>query len=405
MKRWQLLVNRWVWIYSNYEKFEKEGTINADKKVMKKYYSWLRDSYLKISDLYLNGGIEENAEKIDYLQNFILLVDQEIFMPYKGGSFYKTHKERFDKHFDIESLPFSLEYFNDLAMKRANNRTEYDKVMVKGWRQNLLYYMDIVESKSANLVNKFKNPYTLLRQDLATNNIKYFLRFLLLLLPIILITIQKKEKSFDLQMLNLKNRNSIFRNYIKDIFFINILTFYLTDFLAFIFLGFKYGFEGYNFPIKIFKPTLSTFRTYKNTGISSGNYSVMREIITKLHNGGEFVEFKDGLESISLNKFLGYSFIANFFIILFITIVAVGMALSIKDILKLKIVAIFMSVFMILSQFIDQFKFTLNPFSYRNGWDITLGWTHVSWLMAIIVLLVSSALCYIVFLMLFKKRN
>ncbi|BCN28836.1 hypothetical protein [Anaeromicropila herbilytica] len=362
--------------------------------------NWKVDTYRYISKCYKkNKKSVEKEEFIFNLQTYICVFNLNAD-PEKG---HKAASVVFDKMLDqnesilkLKELPFNYEELvgNPYA-------SEDDKAaLYKSSKYSIEYNCTLLKNYGGPINI---NPLWFLSNQLSFDQLPTVLIGVLIILFATSVMVEsKKNRSIQLVELVPGKRVHIFTHYYLSIWISSIVIIGIGFGIPLLILGLRHGIHGWNLPILVDPNGFLGLKPYVHTsdwGITG---------IGKAY-GGRKIEGYDSIPPSTLVfwpvwKFMITAFIVSFLKIVFLNLVGCGIGLLAKRYRTALLISVCFAGIYGISQYVPA-NLKWNPFSIQSGWDTALGGTHVTWLNAVILLVVSIVIVSIAIIRWNNKRD
>lgn len=367
------------------------------------YRQWLIDTDKYEIECYKNIGITEKEGLILLLRDNICQFN--LFANPKEGNevaskVFRDELNKYESILNLKKLPFNYEKL----VGEIYSSDEEKNYIYNGAKINIEYIFYLLENNEKNLTVFTASPLTFLSIQLSVDQVPTIvIGILIVFFATVMIVECKKNKSMQLISLLPREREYIIKHYYGSIF-ISIIIILLVAFgIPFLILGIRHGFDGWKLPILVDPKGFSTFIPYEHTE----SYGIWG--LGKAYMDYDFLNYNGIVASSKLVfwpmwKFLIAAATISFLKIVFLTLLGVGIGIFMKKNWSAFFMSIVAAIFYGISQYFP-FDLKWNPFSLKSGWDITLGWTHVTWLNAIVLLVVSICILCIIMVYLSGKKE
>lgn len=351
------------------------------------YRDWDDSQKRKLIELYRQGKDSENEElNLHILEGMAYMTqraDEENGRPAATKVFEKKLKEH-KKIFNIEQLPFDLN-----QLEGINGETkEVAEAVYTNERALLNYHFYLLDHNEKFLGPGIVHPLSFLSNQLSLTQLPTILTGCLLLLFTCYITTEERHNG-SRQLLELvpRGRNHILWHYMKSLLVSGGTVLCAAFGIPFLLLGIRHGFQGFAYPMFVDPGGFTSFVPYAHEPIA---WSFVG--LSKVY-GELYVKGYDGFISPALViwpfwKFMLAALVVSVLKIIFLTLLGVMIGMFFKK----KWIAIMLSVLTAGAYGVSQYMLAglkWNPLSIKSGWDVTLGWTHMTWLNAVLLLSLS----------------
>ncbi|MDO4595230.1 MAG: hypothetical protein Q4B52_07605, partial [Tissierellia bacterium] len=390
-----------------YTSLQSQAELGMVKKNSMDYKAklWHAQSMKKMAEYYKESG-RKNWQKINDLEFMQILYLVEFGEDVDvDNSFYNKNKKDIEKYYNLEDEDIDFSKLRAYYLKNPAQKDETFLERIPTWKLSLKYYLN--SKKNNRDVLSVQNPsaYNYLFENYSESIYKNILIVFMILVGAFLVNNSKKTKSYDL-LGEVSSKKEIFYHYIKYAFLISMIIIFLTDLISFLYMGFKEGFFGFSSNMLIYKKGLYTPKTYDNIyevatylGLSK---LMATDVLYATNNSFVFNTFND-LSMIKMPLFLALSFLVETLKIFVFSTMGVVFALLLKN--KGYVISMLAVIFGIISNFLMSFQKSFNFFSYPTGWNVVLGYTHVSFLSCFIILIIFSLLFTLLGRRLFNRRE
>lgn len=347
------------------------------------FKQWEVDSYKYFGQRYKENKVSETEYFIFELKHSISLFNQNS-NPKKGNQnaskVFKNMLQKYESILKLDELPFDCEKLTGDPYTTDNDKSAvYESI-----KFNIEYNFNMLKhyGKPINIA-----PLKFLSTQLSLDQLPTVIIGVLTILFATAIIIESKQnRSIQLVELIPKKKSFIFKHYYISIFISVIIVLSITFGIPFLILGIRHGFSGWNLPILIDSKGFTSFVPYLHVNDSS----VIG--IGKAYGSRKIEGYGSITSSVLVFwttwKFMAAAFVVSFLKLVFLSLVGFGIGLLIKKGSRaLLMSACFAGIYGV-SQYLPV-GLKWNPFSIKSGWDTALGWTHMTWLNAVLVLVIS----------------
>lgn len=367
------------------------------------YKQWMIDTDKYKIECYKNIKITELEEIVILLKDNICALNLYA-NPEKGNELaLKVFGDKLNKYksiLNMDKLPFNYEKLVGMP-SLSEEEKDYVYYGIKT-RIEILFY--ILENNEKNIGIYTASPFTFLSIQLSVNQVPtIMIGILIIFFATAIIVDSKKNRSIQLISLLPKKKGYIIKHYYSCIFISIIIILFVSFGIPFFILGIGHGFDGWKFPIAVDPKGFSTFIPYKH--LESFSIIGLGKVYADYSMPGydDVISFSN-LVFWPMWKFLIAAAIISFLKIVFLTLLGVSIGIFMKKSWSAFFMSIIVSIFYGVSQYFPA-NSKWNPLSLKSGWDVTLGWTHVTWLNAIVVLLISICILCIMIFYINKKKE
>ncbi len=371
--------------YDNY--FAYRDWDNSQTRKLIELYRQDKDSLYEEFKLGIIEGMADMTQRADEENNRPV-----------ATKIFKKKIEEYKEMLNLEELPFDLN-----RLEGINNETnEVAEAVYNNDRAIINYHFYLLDHNEKLLGPSVVHPLSFLSNQLSLNQLPTILTGCLLLLFACYITTEERHNG-SRQLLELvpRGRNHILWYYMKSLLVSSGAVLCAAFGIPFLLLGIRHGFQGFAYPMFVDPGGFTSFVPYAHEPIAwsfAGLSKVYGELYVKGYDG--FIS--PALVIWPFWRFMLAALVVSVLKIIFLTFLGVILGMFFKK----KWIAIMLSVLAAGAYGVSQYMpagLRWNPLSIKSGWDVTLGWTHMTWLNA--VLLLSLSILILAGISIYLKRK
>lgn len=380
------------------------------------YMIWLQDSYQEEYNL-LKSGQKEDSKKYELVdERFGLIhllcrmnlncIEAEECIPAE-----KVFADQLEKHSDLlrlDELPFSLEKLVDYTTYFTETMQEDYKLWIPDYyemkrRVEILFetieYSDTIDIKTTS-------PYTLLVNLFSPpSNSGIIFGTIFLLFPTFYMVECRKNRSRQLQELRPQNRKNIAGYYYKNIVVAIVLLVICGVGIPMLIAGMRYGWEGLNTLMEVDAGNFNSWIPYEHYDrYQYWNLSPIYEDYQYRGIAGSYLMTMSPMKKILLWQFLICVSIIAVLKVIFLSLTGFIIGYFGKKQGKTIFMAALVAAVYGISQFVEK-GMRWNPFSVKSVWLVTTGGSNMTWLNAVVILVISIMALVVLLLKWNGKRD
>lgn len=315
----------------------------------------------------------------------------------------ELYQDKIDKYIDLN---IDIDSFGYIRIKEGNYIQEFSEPLYQYMKMSLDRTFYLLENDMKDIGFHSKSPWSYLSYSYNDNAFKSNLFSPLIVLFSTFIVINaRREKSFDLSLAQNKSKLKLYTNYVFLGIVASLFVFFISDLISVLYFGFRYGFDGLENPILVFKDTFNSFSTYENTGEQGtskvfGIGSVYALPVNSIHP-----YYPQNLSYMTNRNFFIFSFFLEIIKLVLFSLLGTSIGINIKNKVGATLASLGLVVFIIVSKNSELLSSEWNVFSMNSGWNHALGWTHNSWLWAVLSGLTAIIVCFICSYNFYKNRD
>ncbi len=367
------------------------------------YRDWDNSQTRKLIELYRQDKYSENDELklniVEGMANMTQRADDKKGRPVATKVFEKEII-KYKETLNLVNLPFDLNRLEGIN----NESKEVAEAVYANEKEIINYQFYLLDHKVKPLGPSMAHPLSFLSIQLSLHQLPTILSGCLLILFACYVTTEERYNgSRRLIELVPQGKNRILWHYIKSILVCSGIVLCATFGIPFLILGIRYSFQSFSYPMFVDPGGFTSFVPYNHEPVAwsfVGLSKVYGEIYVKGYNG----LVSPALDIWPFWRFALATLVVSVLKIIFLLYLGILAGMFVKK----KWVAIMLSVMAAGAYGVCQFMPTglkWNPLSIKSGWDVTLGWTHMTWLNAVLLLFLSILIITGISIFLKRKQD
>ena len=360
----------------------------------------------------------ENKEEVEH-EEFIkidtlnTLIQTEHFSGLYGEDYLtpmKVFPEKVDKFLKDINFKYDIHIINFLSESEEpspfKDRTAYFKKMLEtqidSYYENKLY-PNSLEYSIYNFIRNINYGF----QNMWSYWMETFSIGVLPLLIFYLVDEQRKNGTIKNIYLRPTNKYKNYLYFIKIFLIISLVIVYFPIIISSIYVLITGELYNANTDVMVFSKGLNTFQTsYEKYWDPVFKYGAHGMTDLKAGVIGEFLNYED-LLNISFPKFLSYYMTIDILKILLVVLVATSISLYFKNKIIAFVLNIVIGIMLILGGKSNSGFFTnkFNPFILPNGWKLTIGREYISYYNALILLIASIIIVFVLSIIIANRKE